>query len=251
MSSSCVYQTLLFDIVKKGKVECSRGLEYVELANHTVTFDMNYPFIEHPSRKTSLKFAMKEAAWILSGHQNIFHPNMKKYSDDGEFLAGAYGPKVLSQMAYVAGALKKDNGSRQAVMTIWERNPAESKDIPCTLGLQFRLHKSLIHTTVFMRSSDAWLGIPYDLFSFSMVSIAIAKRVCAEGLGKLTFMLGSSHLYTSDMGKVKTLLLHCPMNKLFDRKLKVNDLIRCVTPLAPFLGELITNKRTEEIFETS
>lgn len=250
MSSSCVYQTLLFDIVKKGKIEYSRNLEYLELANHTVTFDMNHPFIEHPFRKASLNFAMKEAAWILNGHQNIFHPNVKKYSDDGEVLAGAYGPKVLSQMAYVAGALKKDNGSRQAVMTIWERNPAESKDIPCTLGLQFRLHKSLIHTTVFMRSSDAWLGIPYDLFSFSMVSIAIAKRVCAEGLGELTFMLGSSHLYTSDMGKVKT-LLHCPMSKLFDRKLKVNDLIGCVTPLAPFLGELIANKRTEEIFETS
>ena len=249
MSSSCVYRTLLFDIVKKGKVECSRGLEYVELANHTVTFDMNHPFIEHPFRKASLNFAMKEAAWILSGRQDIFHPNMKKYSDDGDFLAGAYGPKILSQMDYVTETLKKDNGSRQAVMTIWERNPAESKDIPCTIGLQFRLRKGLIYTTVFMRSSDAWLGIPYDLFSFSMVSLALAKRVCAKGLGSITFMLGSSHLYTSDLNKVNA-LVGFPFDDLFDRKLNVNDYLQGDIPLDRVLGKMLEDKRMEKTFET-
>ncbi len=197
------YELLLRDILHRGTVEESRGLMYYEIPNNTVTFDLNYPFISHPMRKTSLKFAMTEALWMLKGENKVFHPNMQKYSDDGMTLAGAYGPKIKEQINYIVETLWCDKGSRQVVMTIWERNPKPSKDIPCTIGLQFRVRSDgKLHTTVYMRSSDAWLGIPYDLFSFSMITRSIAYRIGINRLGTITFMLGSSHIYLSDVDKI-------------------------------------------------
>lgn len=198
------YVRLLSNIIHVGSNECSRSLRYKEIPNHTVSFDMREPFINNLDRKANLDFAVAEAYWILTGGNHIFHKNYAPYSDNGVTLAGAYGPKIVSQIEYVINTLRKDPGSRQAVMTIWERNPQPSKDIPCTIGLQFRINESgRFNTTVFMRSSDAWLGIPYDLFSFCMLSYMIMDEVGLRGIvpGRVTFMLGSSHIYDKDIDR--------------------------------------------------
>ena len=57
------------------------------------------------------------------------------------------------------------------IINIWRENPRSSKDIPCTLSLQFFLREASdqlwLHTIATMRSNDAWLGVPYDTFNFN------------------------------------------------------------------------------------
>ena len=97
-------------------------------------------------------------------------------------------------------------GSRQCVIQIWTPTPAPSKDIPCTLSWQLLARDGALHAVVTMRSSDIWLGMPYDFVSFSQLTNGLAGEL---GLvpGSLVFNLGSSHLYDRDREKAAGVLL--------------------------------------------
>ena len=75
------------------------------------------------------------------------------------------------------------------------------RDIPCTLSLQWILRDRVLHCVVAMRSSDVWLGIPYDVVAFSCMSAAVAITLgpyLVDRLGCLTIVAGSQHLYALD-----------------------------------------------------
>jgi thymidylate synthase len=57
-----------------------------------------------------------------------------------------------------------------------------------------------------MRSSDAWLGLPYDFFTFSMLSLDLAADLGAM-TGSLQMNLGSSHLYEEHYMQAEAVVL--------------------------------------------
>lgn len=191
------------DIVKtKGINVQPRGLINVEVRHHTIKFNMKYPVIHERSRKLSYTFMAAEALWILSGSNELdFHPEIRSklepYSDDLVTMAGAYGIPFINQLRYVYEKIAEDRDTRQAVMSIWRPNPKPSKDIPCTVALQFLVRHDILHLSVFMRSSDVWMGLPYDMFSFTMIAHFMAASVNAQ-LGNCCITAGSSHLYQKD-----------------------------------------------------
>jgi thymidylate synthase len=128
-----------------------------------------------------------------------------EYSDDGHYFAGAYGPPFRDQLPYVLYCLRRDSSTRQAVISIWRPRPYESKDIPCTISLQFLLRDNYLNVVATMRSSDAWLGWPYDVHTFSCIGAYIALHLDCE-LGFLSLTAGSQHLYDTDLDKAKRLL---------------------------------------------
>lgn len=249
LTTDAAYRSMLRNIIDLGEERPSRNGVCLEILSNSVVFDMNSPFITLPRRKVSLSFAVKEAEWILSGRNDIFHPNLKRYSDDGVVLTGAYGPKVVQQIDYVINTLRKDPWSRQAVMTIWERNPSPSKDIPCTVGLQFILRDSRLFTTVFMRSSDAWLGFPYDLFSFSMISLAILQGIGCTKLGSIAFMLGSSHIYETDLSSAADALEDYISASRHCKVLNVASIINDPRNVKDILADCLATHSLESIFK--
>jgi len=134
-----------------------------------------------------------------------YNKRMAEFSDDGVTLAGSYGSRLSTQMDYLLTQLRKP-GSRQAVATIWTTTPAFSRDIPCTISWQLLARDGVLHAITTMRSSDIWLGLPYDFFNFAQLTNGVAGEL---GLtpGELTFNLGSSHLYDRDREKASTVLL--------------------------------------------
>lgn len=158
-----------------------RGMRTKELLHFTHTIDMRRPVLYVPSRKFSYKFMSAEAYWILSGDNTVkgieqFNKNIAAFSDDGETFFGAYGPKIKGQLGYVVKTLIKDPDTRQAGLTIWRESPPQTKDVPCTVSIFFSRRNDKLNAHVFMRSSDVWLGLPYDAFNFSM----LAHLVCAH-----------------------------------------------------------------------
>jgi len=75
----------------------------------------------------------------------------------------------------------------------------------CTLTLQFMLREDRLHVIACMRSSDVWLGLPYDAFNFSMLGNILASQL-GVALGTVTFHLGSSHLYETNLDAAKKVL---------------------------------------------
>jgi thymidylate synthase len=147
-----------------------------------------------------------EALWILDGSDQLselvrYNPNMAAFSDDGVTLAGAYGPRIMPQIPYVVSKLREDRDTRQAALTIWTPSPAPSKDIPCTVAMDFKVRDGKLNLHVFMRSSDIWLGLPYDVFSFSCVAYLVCSILGDVTPGTLYLTAASSHLYERHWGE--------------------------------------------------
>lgn len=187
-----------------------RGIPTLETIHRTIQVDMRRPVLTVEARKLSYTFMLAEAHWILSGSDRVadiepYNKNIAKFSDDGVIFHGAYGPKVHSQIAGVIEKLIDDPDTRQACINIWRENPLPSKDIPCTMSIVFQIRDTKLHCSVFMRSSDIWLGLPYDVFNFSMLShwvCALINERNIDGLritpGALSLTVASSHLYENN-----------------------------------------------------
>jgi thymidylate synthase len=203
-----VWARLLQRILQGGDNSFPRGFKCIEVLQHTVIVNMVHPVITNQERKLNYRFMAAEAHWILTGDDRVetitpYNSKMKDFSDDGVKFFGAYGPKVMGQLDYVISKLVADPWSRQAGINIWRENPPETKDVPCTVSVFFSIRSGRVNCHVFMRSSDAWLGFPYDVFNFSMLSYLVCARLNhlprlqVDNLepGNLYLTMANSHLY--------------------------------------------------------
>lgn len=196
------WMVLLKELLLGGQSSSPRGYGTREILNVTleITNGLDNILVDYV-RNVNHKFMIAEWLWVQAGLEEVsilasYNSVMKNFSDDGEILSGAYGPRLLPQIPYIIRSLKKPD-SRQAVATIWTPSPNDSRDIPCTISLQWLVRSEKLHCTVNMRSSDVWLGIPYDFFTFSQITNYISSRVGVP-VGSVTMNLASSHLYESN-----------------------------------------------------
>lgn len=195
-------------VMSLGKESAPRGKRVRELIGEAITFDMRYPIVTRRSRKIGYRFYPAEAAWILSGDNRLatikrYSKFIWEFSDDGFFYQGAYGPRVIDQLSYVCDVLSDDHDTRQAVIEVWRPNPRPGRDIPCTLSYQFIAREGRLHCVQSMRSSDVWLGYPYDAFNAAMLTayiIVLLRERKERGrkdleMGDHTLVVGSQHVY--------------------------------------------------------
>lgn len=165
---------------------------------------------ENSVRKLSYRFMIAEWLWIYFGHDDVatiaqYAPHIADFSDNGINFNGSYGVPVKRQWSYILGKLQEDPDSRQAVIQIYSQPPGPTKDVPCTLALQFMIRNGVLHTFATMRSSDVWLGLPYDVFNFCMLGNILAAQLGVD-VGSFTIHLGSSHLYEKNEADVRKIL---------------------------------------------
>ena len=217
---SNIWLDTLQNILMDGDFVSPRGKPTVEIPQHTMIIDMRKPVLVVPTRNLSYRFMAAEAYWILSGDDRVetiapYNSRISEFSDDGERFFGAYGPKIKAQLPYIIDKLRVDEDSRQAGLTLWRECPPNTKDVPCTIAIFFNIRGNLLNSHVFMRSSDVWLGIPYDVFNFSMLGHLVCGlineyRLSSNALepGKLFLTAASSHLYETNWADAELCLSH-------------------------------------------
>lgn len=149
--------------------------------------------------------ALGEFLWYMSGSNRldfILHYIDGYETDDGETIHGGYGPRLFNlrgcnQIENVVSVLSERPYSRRAVIQLFDAEDLARhyKDIPCTCSLQFLIRGNKLHLIVSMRSNDAYLGLPHDVFCFTMLQEYIATILGVE-LGVYRHFVGSLHLYT-------------------------------------------------------
>lgn len=207
------------EVLTYGAHVAPRGKPTKEIPQRTMKVDMRRPVLMVAERKLSYKFMAAEAFWILKGSDLVseikdYNAHISQFSDDGERFFGAYGPKIVGQLDYVVAKLRADNDTRQAGLTIWRENPPETKDVPCTVAVFFNIRNKKLNCHVFMRSSDVWLGVPYDVFNFSMLSHLVCGLLNFDRLstdvfepGTLFLTAASSHLYDTNWADAERCIL--------------------------------------------
>ncbi|KAA9369584.1 thymidylate synthase [Ochrobactrum quorumnocens] len=151
--------------------------------------------------------ALGELLWYLSGSDRIefIGEYIDAYHNDAEAdgrLHGAYGPRInnmrdkVNQLESIISLLEKRPTSKRAVIQIFnaEDLTGDYKEIPCTTTMQFFIRDEKLHLSTTMRSNDAYLGLPHDVFCFTMIQELIARRLGYE-LGCYYHYAGSMHVY--------------------------------------------------------
>lgn len=166
--------------------------------------------------RSKITSALGEMSWYLAGSDAL--PFIKHYldrydefSDDKATLNGAYGKRLFrTRQRYKVGekikvgtewqrmidTLKERPGSRNATIQLFSNADVrrDSLDIPCTCSLQFVIRDGLLDLEAHMRSNDAYLGLPHDVFSFTMFQ-EIAARQLGCDVGRYFHSVGSLHIY--------------------------------------------------------
>lgn len=235
MDFSRTWLNAINDILTNGDLVSPRGKQTKEIPQRTIEVDMRKPVLLVPDRSLSYRFMAAEAFWILSGDDRVetiapYNSRISEFSDDGERFFGAYGPKIQAQLPYVVEKLLADQDSRQAGLTIWRECPPQTKDVPCTVAAFFAVRGGKLNVHVFMRSSDVWLGVPYDVFNFSMLGHLVCGLLNEHRLsdnllspGALFLTAASSHLYESNWGDAKLCLAATPLDQSETPKPLWND----------------------------
>jgi thymidylate synthase len=157
-----------------------------------------------------------ELCWYLAGTNllDFIYYYIPRYKDsaDGVHIYGAYGPRLfnwdgLSQLNHIIKILGKKPDSRQAVIQLFDRHDIVERhaDVPCTCTIQFMLRQRKLHMFTNMRSNDAFLGLPHDLFCFTMLQEIVARSLSVE-VGTYKHAVGSLHLYDSNTDAAKLFL---------------------------------------------
>jgi thymidylate synthase len=202
---------LLRQLHQYGHHVSPRGLACREFTGVTLRLsDVRNNIFSSAIRKVSYRFMVAEALWIFFGHNDVatiapYNPKIAQFSDDGVIFDGAYGPWVQSRWKGIINILEKDPDSRQAVLPIYHVPKGPTKDVSCTLSITFFNRQDRIETVVSMRSSDTWLGLPYDVFLFTSLANILAAQLGVD-TGGLTLHLGSSHLYDVNSEAAKAIL---------------------------------------------
>lgn len=153
--------------------------------------------------------ALGELLWYLSKSNALdfikyYIKDYEKESVDGISIHGGYGPRLFSaqgqydQVHNVIKLLRERSSSRRAAIQLFDAKDISENfiEIPCTCTLQFILRQGKLHMITFMRSNDAYKGLPHDFFAFTMIQEIIARTLGVE-LGFYHHSVGSLHLYES------------------------------------------------------
>lgn len=208
------WYNMITGMVGDGTANSRDGAVVGEIVNATtVIADPTRCILKSKIRKLPMRYLIGELLWYLSGKntlrsiQNITHA-WDRMSDDGVTVNSNYGWCIqekfgFNQWEYVRELLSKDPNTRQAIIHIKTaedsiQNP--TKDMNCTIALQFILREGKLHLTVTMRSNDLWMGFPNDVFQFTAMQILMAMQLGVE-VGTYTHHAGSLHLYERDYAK--------------------------------------------------
>jgi thymidylate synthase len=153
--------------------------------------------------------SLGELCWYLAKSNDLpfisyYVPEYKQFAD-GDRIFGGYGPRAfnwggLNQMANVTEILRNKRDSRQAVIQLFDRHDIvrDYEDVPCTCTLQFMRRGDKLHMFTNMRSNDIFLGLPHDIFCFTMLHEIMARTLSVE-LGTYRHAVGSLHLYDKNL----------------------------------------------------
>lgn len=208
------YNGLLIDIMNDGIVELNKRTNTkIKVLEGGIALKLDLSNNQLPvtgTRKLFPRSAAAEAAWFVEGTQDVgfikkYAPLWDKFVEaDGKTIEAAYGYRWQkhfgrNQLKDAINALKKDPSNRRVYLSAWD--PASDgllmegqKNVPCPTSFSLNVINDALHCSLFLRSSDVFVGLPYDIMGQSLLLKAIAQELNLK-LGSLHVTLAHAHLY--------------------------------------------------------
>ena len=221
------YLDLLRDLLDHGVRRGDRtGTGTLGLFGRQMRFDLGRGFPLLTTKKLHWRSIVVELLWFLRGETNVRWLQDRGVSiwdewadPDGE-LGPVYGKqwrswtapdgRQIDQIARLVEGLRADPYSRRHVVSAW--NPAEVEDMalpPCHCLFQFHVAEGRLSCQLYQRSADVFLGVPFNIASYALLTMMIAKAVGLEP-GDFVHTLGDAHLYANHQEQARLQVSRTP-----------------------------------------
>ena len=111
--------------------------------------------------------------------------------------------KPIDQIAEVIEQIKTNPYSRRLVVSAWNvADLPRMRLAPCHILFQFYVDDGKLSCQLYQRSADVFLGLPFNIASYSLLTHLIAK-ICGLGVGEFIHTLGDAHLYKNHLEQAK------------------------------------------------
>jgi thymidylate synthase len=120
-----------------------------------------------------------------------------------------YGTGV-DQIVDLINTIKKNPESRRHIVSAW--NPAQlyaQALPPCHMLFQFNVRNGMLDCMLTQRSADVFLGVPFNIASYSLLTHLIARE-CDLEVGEFVHSIGDAHIYLNHIDQVKEQLSRKP-----------------------------------------
>ncbi len=120
--------------------------------------------------------------------------------------------ETLDQLKDVIHTIKHNPDSRRMIVTAWnpEDVPSNMALPPCHTMFQFYVSEGKLSCQLYQRSGDIFLGIPFNIASYALLTHMIAHE-CGLEVGDFVHTLGDAHIYSNHMEQIKLQLSREPL----------------------------------------
>ena len=167
--------------------------------------------------------AYKESSVFEGEDIKAFAARIKSLDKDDPFVKkwGELGPvygrqwrnfneEGVDQLENLIHLIKTNPNSRRLIISAW--NPCEVDKMalpPCHSFMQFYVIDGKLSCQLYQRSADVFLGVPFNIASYSLFTMMIAQ-VCGLEAGEFIHTMGDAHIYTNHVEQIKLQLSREP-----------------------------------------
>jgi thymidylate synthase len=232
------YLDLVKHIIETGTDKSDRtGTGTRSVFGYQMRFDLSKGFPLVTTKKCHLKSIIYELLWFLQGDTNIGYlkeHNVKiwdEWADENGDLGPVYGKQWRSwagadgvevdQIKDLIHQIKNNPDSRRMIISAWNvADLPKMKLMPCHCLFQFytspptpvqkvRGVKGNLSCQLYQRSADIFLGVPFNIASYALLTMMIAQA-CDLEAGEFIHSFGDVHLYSNHFEQANLQLTRTP-----------------------------------------
>lgn len=222
------YLNLLNKVMTEGSDREDRtGVGTRSIFGAQMQFDLsNGKFPLLTTKKVYLKGIIYELFWFLDGNTNVKYLKdngvhiWDAWADENGDLGPIYGKqwrnwitpdgRHIDQIENAIKLIKNNPDSRRIIVSAWNPSDVDTMALPpCHTLFQFYVNDGKLSCQLYQRSADMFLGVPFNIASYSLLTLMMAK-ICGLEPGKFVWTGGDVHIYKNHFEQVKLQLERTP-----------------------------------------